>query len=122
HRLNLRLIPNCSAGISLPTKPAALRVNSSKGLRIRCCVVTIAALVLGVVLSTSRDAEAQSTFTSSDRIVLFGPFESGPSAPYPSSLTVSGLTGTVSKVTATLEDLWIPHPADLAFLLVGPGG
>src|SRR5436309_4913712 len=76
HRLNLRLIPNCSAGISLPTKPAALRVNSSKGLRIRCCVVTIAALVLGVVLSTSRDAEAQSTFTSSDRIVLFGPFES----------------------------------------------
>jgi hypothetical protein len=61
----------------------------------------------------------QGTFTSPDRIVLFGP---DASAPYPSALSVSGLTGKISEVTVTIRGLDAPNTADLAFLLVGPGG
>ena len=69
---------------------------------------------------TAATAGYDPTFNNPDGI-LFGPFGSDP---YPSSLTVSGLAGTVSKVTVTLRDLRLQSPdrADLAFLLVGPRG
>lgn len=47
---------------------------------------------------------------------------SGAGAPYPSSITVSGLTGQLVKVTVTLIDLSHGHAPDLDVLLVGPGG
>jgi sugar lactone lactonase YvrE len=70
-----------------------------------------------VTIATAGD---DPTFTNPAGI-LFGPFGSDP---YPSSITVSGLAGTVSKVTVTLRDLRLQSPdrADLAFLLVGPRG
>ena len=45
-----------------------------------------------------------------------------PAAPYPSSITVTGLVGTVSKVTATVTNLAHPSPFDIDMLLVGPTG
>ena len=67
-----------------------------------------------VAAATTSD---QGTFVSPSPFLLFGPFESETSA-----ISVSGLAGTVSKVTATITDLSIPTQADLAFLLVGPSG
>ena len=45
-----------------------------------------------------------------------------PVVPYPSSNIVSGVTGLLSSVSATLVGLNHPSPDDLDILLVGPGG
>jgi len=42
--------------------------------------------------------------------------------PYPSRIIVTGLGGTITKVTATLNGVTTPTPDDVDFLLVGPGG
>jgi subtilisin-like proprotein convertase family protein len=42
--------------------------------------------------------------------------------PYPSSITVSGLAGPISKVTATLTNFSHTFPSDVGVLLVGPTG
>jgi hypothetical protein len=46
----------------------------------------------------------------------------GPAAPYPSEISVSGLTGTISKLTVTITGFIHTYPDDLDFLLVGPQG
>jgi subtilisin-like proprotein convertase family protein len=45
-----------------------------------------------------------------------------PSNPYPSTINVSGLNGTVTRVTAQLLDYNHNSPDDVDVLLVGPGG
>ena len=46
----------------------------------------------------------------------------GSATPYPSSITVSNLTGTISKVTATLRGFGHSYPNDLDIILVSPDG
>ena len=43
-------------------------------------------------------------------------------SPYPSSISVTGMVGTVSKVVATVTNLYHPSPDDIDMLLVGPTG
>ncbi|HYU33073.1 MAG TPA: proprotein convertase P-domain-containing protein [Thermoanaerobaculia bacterium] len=61
----------------------------------------------------------------------YGPFanpgsisipNSGNATPYPSSINVSGISGTVTKVTASLSGFNHTFPADVDVLLAGPAG
>lgn len=46
----------------------------------------------------------------------------GAVTPYPSTINVAGLSGTITKVTATLNGYSHTWPRDVDVLLVGPGG
>lgn len=59
------------------------------------------------------------TFTNAVSIAIP---DVGNGSPYPSLLTISNLTGLVSKATVTLASLSHSFPDDLDILLVGPGG
>jgi subtilisin-like proprotein convertase family protein len=61
----------------------------------------------------------------------YGPFanpasisipNSGAATPYPSSINVSGISGTVTKVTASISGLSHTFPGDVDILLAGPAG
>jgi subtilisin-like proprotein convertase family protein len=56
--------------------------------------------------------------------ILDSPRVSGiaPGSPYPSTIAVAGLVGTVSKVTVTITNFAHVFPNDTDMLLVGPGG
>jgi uncharacterized repeat protein (TIGR01451 family) len=66
------------------------------------------------------------TFANTNRIdiptTLQDQQQPGPASPYPSPITVSGITGLVGKVTVTLSNFNHTFPQDLNFLLVGPTG
>src|SRR4051794_32270581 len=81
-----------------------------------------AVLRTGIYLALSAICWGQTTFPSSSGIT--GSTTNTPS-PYPSNITVSGLSGTISKVEVRFRGFTAPSdnpPADLDMLLVGPGG
>ncbi len=84
---------------------------------------------LGTVTFTIRlgtAVSATSTFTNPASVTIpatgTGATTGSPAGPYPSTIAVSGVMGTVSKVTVTLTNLNHTFPADVDVLLVGPGG
>lgn len=72
-------------------------------------------LSLPVGLTTIQTA----TFTNATSI---GIPDNGKATPYPATIGVSGLTGVVTKVTATLRGYSHTWPDDVDVLLVGPAG
>ncbi|MCL2788932.1 MAG: hypothetical protein FWD59_10665, partial [Micrococcales bacterium] len=68
---------------------------------------------------------AGTTFANTNSITLSNP-TSAPgeanAAPYPSSIAVSGLTGTVSNLTVTLSGIHYSFSQDISALLVSPTG
>jgi hypothetical protein len=61
-------------------------------------------------------------FTNPGGITISDSGANPPAVPYPSNIFVSGLSGTISKVTLTLTNFTAPRTNDKNFLLVGPGG
>jgi subtilisin-like proprotein convertase family protein len=87
------------------------------------------AMSLGTVSFTMRigaTAGGTSSFSNSAPIIIpatgTGASTGAPSNPYPSTIDVSGITGTVSKVTVQLFNYNHTFPSDVDVLLVGPGG
>jgi subtilisin-like proprotein convertase family protein len=84
---------------------------------------------LGTVTFTIRvgaTVTATSSFSNPTSIIIpatgTGATTGAPSNPYPSNISVSGITGTVSKVTVDLFNFNHTFPSDVDVLLVGPGG
>jgi hypothetical protein len=67
-------------------------------------------------------AATQTTFSNPASIAIPGVGTSGPAAPYPSVISVAGLSGQVTKVTATINGFNHTFPDDVGALLVGPTG
>lgn len=71
-------------------------------------------------------ATTVTTFSNAGSITIpavgTGAATGAPSAPYPSSISVSGITGTVTKVTARLNGFSHTFPSDVDVLMVGPAG
>jgi uncharacterized repeat protein (TIGR01451 family) len=81
------------------------------------------ALWIGLLLVSMSGVEAQSVVTFSNPATLtLEEITGGPATIYPSTITVSGLTSVVRKVTVTLHSLNHDFPDDLDILLVGPTG
>jgi subtilisin-like proprotein convertase family protein len=72
-------------------------------------VVTVSSLPLGTPSSFANPA-------------AIGIPDQGAGTPYPSTINVSGLAGTISNVTVTLRGLSHSWGNDIDVLLVGPGG
>jgi len=91
-------------------------------------LLTDGASDLGTVTKTFvLGATVSSTSTFSNPAVITIPagapgVTSGAAAPYPSTISVAGVAGAVSKVTVTLKNMNHTFPDDIDVLLVGPSG
>src|SRR6188474_2650221 len=93
--------------------------------RFRRHALAVAVLAVVAVPAAGGAASATtSTFSNATPISIFGLGGLSQSSPYPSNITVSGVSGTTTKVTVTLSVLDKPSVAfkDLDFLLVSPTG
>lgn len=79
-------------------------------------VVTIVALFMAGMLVA---AAATSTFSNTTAIALP---DASAAAPYPSNISVAGMTGVITDVNVTLTNINHGFPNDIDVLLVGPGG
>jgi Ca2+-binding RTX toxin-like protein len=96
-------------------------VVRTRKARLALCVVAVSAL--GAVFASG--AYGAIAYTNSGNIIIpnGAPINTeGVANPYPSSINVSGLLGTVGKATVTLSNLTHTWPDDIDILLSGPGG
>lgn len=98
---------------------------SRRGMFVR--VVSLPCLTVGVpvVAATAAVADGPTTFSNTTAIAIpaaGSPDQIGDASPYPSPITVSGMTGTVSDVTVTFNNLTHSIANDIDALLVSPTG
>lgn len=90
------------------------------GTRRRGLVVSLLAAILALALFAP--AAGAQVFSNQTLIKIPATGTSGPANPYPSAIPVSGLTGAVTNVTATITGFSHTFPSDVDILLVGPSG
>ena len=76
-------------------------------------------LIVGLIAGLMAPAAPAVDFSNTAAIAMP---DVGPAIPYPSSITVSGLGGTVTDVNVALVGITHPKPDDIDILLVGPFG
>jgi subtilisin-like proprotein convertase family protein len=72
-----------------------------------------------VVLTGTPGGGEGSTFSNTTSITIN---DESPASPYPSSISVSGLSGTITDVNVTLSGLTHAHTGQVDIMLVGPSG
>jgi uncharacterized repeat protein (TIGR01451 family) len=105
-----------------PTRTAAFSfvANGTNGGRVTATFrVVDGANNLGLVTFTFILGNALTTFANNNSITIN---DNTIATPYPSSIVVSNLPGTIIKVVATLNNINHPFPRDIDILLVGPQG
>jgi len=108
-----------------------VRSRTGRGsVRRRRRLAALSALALGgsllvVSASAPQAVAASGTFSNTAAISLPAGAPgttSGNASPYPSAIAVSGITGLVTDVNVTLNNIGHTHPDDLDILLVSPSG
>src|SRR4051794_16575337 len=84
--------------------------------------VAIAVVALAAPLFVTAQASAVSFSNATPIAIPGGSGTLGNASVYPSQIPVSGMTGTVQKVTVTFKGFAHQCPIDTDFLLVGPAG
>ncbi len=119
-----------TAGGAAVSMPLTFITNGACGSNITVSLqLQDGAINLGTVTYTMRlgtiSASTQ-TFSNSTAIVIpgtgTGASTGSPANPYPSNITVAGITNPVSAVRVTLKQITHTFPADVDVLLVGPSG
>jgi subtilisin-like proprotein convertase family protein len=127
-----------TGGVSFPSGPQSFGAVAPGSTAVRAFDFTAAASCGGALTATLRLQDgAMDLGTATFHLVVGAPLATplefsstggifirdlDNAFPYPSSLTVSGFTGAISRATVTLHDLTHTFPADIDVLLVGPGG
>jgi hypothetical protein len=97
------------------------------GRRLMSIVLSVGLVVPTLVVLLAAPASA-SVFSNSASIALNDPNSqsngnnNATASPYPATIAVSGLSGTVNHVDVTLSDVSYSHSQDIDALLVGPQG
>jgi hypothetical protein len=91
--------------------------------RARTLPLALGLVLAAVVVAAVGAAPPPSTFTNAAQVTI-NDSASPPTlaTPYPSDIAVSGLTGTLTQVTVTINDFRHHFPDDVDMLLVGPTG
>src|SRR3712207_4699577 len=79
-------------------------------------------LLATVVSLPSRALAASTTVANTTAIAIPASGTAGTANPYPSTISVAGVSGTVTKVTVTLFNMHHTFTGDIDILLVGPTG
>jgi Ca2+-binding RTX toxin-like protein len=88
--------------------------------RLGLAACAVLALLLGILSAPARADTFTFSNTGTIAVPASGTF--GSAAPYPSQISVSGLTGTITQVTVELQTINHTFPDDIDVLLVGPFG
>ncbi len=105
------------------------RTARPQSSRSRQLLATLTTLLLAVgwplLLPTPASADGPTTFSNSTSIAIpaaESAQQTGPASPYPSAITVAGMSGPVTNVTVTFAGLTHSIVGDIDALLVSPTG
>ncbi len=108
------------------SRPFSFTANGTNGQRITATLkiydtnqIDHTAFALGVVTFNFIIGDTANRFTNINFITIN---DNAAATPYPSTITVSGIDGVISKATLTLSNVAHTFPKDIDVLLVGPAG